>query len=302
MLRVDKPPLTPVLKNRLRYYQDKVNEGRYSGERAWRNFTQTERRHHGQNKPTVRALLTTTFHHKCAYCENRTPGQGNPIEHYEPKASNPDKMFVWDNLLWDCVTCNTGTKGHQMEYDAQGNPLLLNPCKPEDDPLSFLEIRVDPDRVNPRSLRGLGYLQSREGLTPDKQTRASYTIVKLGLNLEKLPSDRAKSIQLFLRNIFDLFDPERGPNFRAQAGRLSIRESLAAQLKPATPHLAAIRQMLYCEPAYIAIFYDTERYQCLLHALLDTLPELRPALDVWALGPADLSILAPHVRAWLEEQ
>ncbi|MEA3308747.1 MAG: hypothetical protein U9Q70_04440 [Chloroflexota bacterium] len=301
MLRVDKPSLTQVLKARLKHYQDKVNDGGYSVSQAWKNFTQTEGRHKKLNQPTVRALLAQTFHYKCAYCENRTPARGNPIEHYEPKKSKPNKMFAWDNLLWACVTCNTGAKGRKMDYDAQGNPLLLNPCKPEDDPLSFLEISIAPQEVPPL-LRGLGHMSGRDGLTPDKQARASYTIVELGLNLEKLPSDRAKSIRLFLRNISGLFNPEQGPDFRAQSGMLPIRESLAKQLDPTTPHLAAIRQILYCEPAYIANFYDTENYQCLLHALLETLPELRPSSDVWALRPADLSILAPKVRDWLEEQ
>lgn len=56
-------------------------------------------------------------------------------EHFYPKSRYPGRMFLWENFLWCCKTCNT-EKLAVFPLDTSGNAVLLNPTR--DEPLDFL--------------------------------------------------------------------------------------------------------------------------------------------------------------------
>ncbi len=287
MLKVRKLPLDPTctLSKYLDSCQSNVDQGTWNVDQAWNNFTRTQNNwDHQQNKASTAKwkLSQKVFHEKCAYCERRAPLAGGDIDHYEPKHAHKDKMFKWDNFLWSCTACNRGNKKTKDDYNAQGIPLFLNPTSDADDPLCFIEIDLgfNGEKANLGKLYPLKTLPDPS----DPRIRADYTITELGLNDGKLPKDRARTLRDFLTTIRDLFAPEKGPDYQAPE-MLSIRESLLCLLDPSTPHQAAIRQILYCEPDFLQYFYDHETYPNLKEALLATLPELQPLLSQWALPP-----------------
>ena len=73
----------------------------------------------GVKSHTVRAILRSIFHNKCAYCEDTT--YKPEVEHYRPKGSVKEDSthpgyywlcYEWTNLLPACHSCNTdGGKG-----------------------------------------------------------------------------------------------------------------------------------------------------------------------------------------------
>ena len=78
----------------------------------------------------VKEALVEMFDNKCAYCESRMK-HASPahIEHYRPKNENkfPDQMFVWENWLLSCTTCNT-MKREKFPYCDDGQPCFINPA------------------------------------------------------------------------------------------------------------------------------------------------------------------------------
>lgn len=84
----------------------------------------------GYSATGVKKALYLGQHKKCAYCEQRTPSAGSPIEHYRPKdgADRHERgqsavrdvghywwlTWTWSNLLFSCVRCNG--RGHKANY------------------------------------------------------------------------------------------------------------------------------------------------------------------------------------------
>ncbi len=66
----------------------------YKGDRAskpqgkWRRF---------------HAVLRDRFHCLCAYCEETCPGE---VEHFQPQSKYPQMVYVWENWLFACHSCN----------------------------------------------------------------------------------------------------------------------------------------------------------------------------------------------------
>lgn len=98
------------------------------------------------NHPEVKAQLKEMFADKCAYCEHKTAvGYYGDIEHFRPKAVYPAHTFTWFNLLFSCAICNNAShKADSFPLDPDGNPLLIDPSDPADDPADHLEFRYDP--------------------------------------------------------------------------------------------------------------------------------------------------------------
>lgn len=65
---------------------------------------------------------------RCMYCEDSL---GTDIEHFYPKASFPERAFVWDNYLLACRHCNSNQKRDAFPLDAAGQPLLIDPSVDE---------------------------------------------------------------------------------------------------------------------------------------------------------------------------
>lgn len=98
------------------------------------------------NRAEVKNCLCEMCAGKCVYCEHATGvGYYGDIEHFRPKAVYPELTFTWTNLLFSCAICNNaGHKADHFPLDADGNPLLIDPSDPADDPANHLEFRYDP--------------------------------------------------------------------------------------------------------------------------------------------------------------
>ena len=268
MLKTQRPDLPTALQTELDNRQNAVNVGQAGGS-PWKDF----RDKHPESYKELKDILQAMFHHKCAYCESAHGTRH--IEHHWPKSSHPHnaykgtpvRMFVWDNLLLACGTCNGfECKASHMEWYNGNKPKLINPC--QDDPICYLDINLmegPPVRQ--------GFIWPRDGLDQDDSDRAEYTIRRLKLNQrDDLRQARARAIEIFLFLVYAL--SKLGPDCETPTGH-TVREVLLNRLDPSEPYLAAIRQILFSEPDYADL-----RQQ-----LLAQIPELEAKLDAWALPP-----------------
>jgi len=278
MLKTQRPDLPTVLQTGLDNRQNAVNGGQ-AGDSPWDDFSKHE------SRKELKEILETMFHHKCAYCES-THGTRH-IEHHWPKSPHPHnaykgtlaRMFVWDNLLLACGTCNGfECKASRMEWYDGDKPKLINPC--QDDPICYLDINLmegPPVRQ--------GFIWPGDGLDQDDSDRAAYTIRRLKLNQrDDLRQARARTIMEFLGWVCIL--REFGPDYEAPSG-YTVRERFLDMLDPSEPYLAAIRQIFFSEPDYADL-----RQQ-----LLAQIPELKAKLDAWALPPQGCTENSPIVSS-----
>jgi uncharacterized protein (TIGR02646 family) len=110
--------------------------GRLQSTEHWKRHRSTK---------SIRALFTTLQQmagkrQRCMYCVDSL---GADIEHFWPKTSYSDRMYVWENLLLVCTDCGR-KKGAQFPLTRQGEPLLIDPSA--EDPWNFLDF--DPDTGN----------------------------------------------------------------------------------------------------------------------------------------------------------
>jgi len=277
MLKTQRPDLPTALQTELDNRQNGVNAGQ-AGDSPWKDF-----REHGPCEE-LKKILQAMFHRKCAYCEGVDASQ---IEHYWPKSSAPQnagkgtpaKMFVWDNLLLACGTCNGfECKASRMEWYDGDKPKLINPC--QDDPICYLDINL----MEGPQVRW-GFILPRAGLCQDDSDRAEYTIRRLKLNQrDGLRQARARAIENFLFLVYAL--SKLGPDCETPTGH-TVREVLLNRLDPSEPYLAAIRQIFFSEPDYADL-----RQQ-----LLAKIPELKAKLDAWALPPQGCTENSPIVSS-----
>ncbi len=80
---------------------------------------------------------------RCMYCVD---SHGCDIEHFRPKATFPEWMYRWNNLLLCCTECGR-LKGAQFPM-AGGKPLLLNPAV--DEPWQHLDFDPATGNFSPR--------------------------------------------------------------------------------------------------------------------------------------------------------
>ncbi len=89
-------------------------------------------------------VLFKVFRNKCAFCESKmkhvSPAH---IEHYRPKEKDqfPELMFVWENWLLSCPTCNAN-KGTKFPL-CDNEPCFLDPTvENPDEHLDFLRAQI----------------------------------------------------------------------------------------------------------------------------------------------------------------
>ncbi len=68
------------------------------------------------------------------YCVD---SHGADIEHFRPKATFPDQMYAWTNMLLCCTECGR-IKGNAFPLDPKDRPLLVNPST--EDPWDHLDF------------------------------------------------------------------------------------------------------------------------------------------------------------------
>jgi uncharacterized protein (TIGR02646 family) len=282
MLKVQRPLLPASLQDDLARRQAAVDNGT-AGDSPWKEFRAYERKQALRSQPTVKAILIKMFHGKCAYCESKG---ARDIEHYWPKSphaqnvhrGSPAVMFRWDNLLWACHICNGfECKASRMEWNAQGEPKLLNPCTPGHDPFCHIEITLNME--GPQF--ALGWMEPYDNLNLTAYSRAEYTIRRLKLNhRDELRQGRAKTIRDFFGWLKVL--RELGPDYEAPLG-YTVRQRFVEFLDPTEPYLASVRQILITVPA-------------LGQELLNLLPELATLFTSWALPPDDCRELEEYAQ------
>lgn len=80
---------------------------------------------------------------RCMYCSD---SHGTDIEHFWPKVTYPERMFVWANLLLCCTPCGRH-KGNRFPVQ-DGESLLIDPTI--DDPWDFLDFDPATGNLTPR--------------------------------------------------------------------------------------------------------------------------------------------------------
>jgi uncharacterized protein (TIGR02646 family) len=83
----------------------------------------------------IRSALETmaSGRSRCMYCEDSL---GTDIEHFWPKATYPERAFLWSNYLLACSHCNSNLKRTLFPLDVRDEPLLIDPTV--DDPAKQL--------------------------------------------------------------------------------------------------------------------------------------------------------------------
>ena len=133
MRRIVRTPLPGATRTALERRQANANAKRANGslniESEWKSARQT--------KPlkTAHGVLRTMAgqRERCMYC---CDSHGTDIEHFRPKANNPDRMFQWPNLLLSCTECGR-FKGNRFPLE-NGIPKLVDPTA--EDPWQFLDF------------------------------------------------------------------------------------------------------------------------------------------------------------------
>lgn len=128
-------PTEKALRQRQTKVYDKWTAGALNVQKEWNGAR--------KSKP-IRTTLQTLkamvgARERCMYCGD---SHGTDIEHFWPKASYPEKMFLWANLLLCCTECGR-FKGEQLPL-LDGVPQLVDPTA--EDPWDFLDF--DPATGN----------------------------------------------------------------------------------------------------------------------------------------------------------
>ncbi|WP_212005430.1 HNH endonuclease [Chitinophaga sp. HK235] len=125
----------------------------------------------------------------CAYCENLlTDGIVMDIEHKLPKASFPDVMVDWDNLVVSCKACNQSNKGNNPKqvFGAQriiyGN--LLDPKN--------LDIRIETNLVPQENETLESFCDELKEISEDHVYDKVNKLLKLG---EEITKDEKEEIE-----------------------------------------------------------------------------------------------------------
>ncbi len=110
---------------------------------------------------------------------------GTDIDHFRPKSIWPVSAFVWENYLLACSHCNSNLKRTQFPLLPSGDPALLDPTDPLDDPRRHLLFRPTDgefDACGPRGPESIRVFGLNDRASPRKlpQGRRA-TLVKLQL-------------------------------------------------------------------------------------------------------------------------
>lgn len=191
MLQLPNLSLPETAQDKLDSWQNKINSiGDYAErvKKAKKSFA----RYNKSNNSTfreVRQVLTKMCCgcRRCGYCEDSVADE---VEHIKPKDIYPEAVFLWENYLYACGTCNSPknnkyavfsyTTGKLTEVSRKrgavviepeaGDPVLIDPRT--EDPLKFMEI----------DLRGTFWFSASHPPDSRNYQRANYTIEVLRLN------------------------------------------------------------------------------------------------------------------------
>ena len=137
----------------------------------------------GTTKKEVKNSLMNEQGYICCYCERRLTDDGSHIEHFNPRSNNAFNPLDYANMLCSCQNrLEQGEPRHcgNLKGDWFDDQLLVSP--------------LDPDCEVHFAYTADGNI--KPAMKSDAAARM--TIVKLGLNINKLKALRKKAIEPFL--------------------------------------------------------------------------------------------------------
>jgi uncharacterized protein (TIGR02646 family) len=131
----------------------------------------------------------------CAYCEGSLEA-GSHIEHFAKCSSYRDRTFEWNNLFGSCSREDCCGHYKDSDHNRYSNSSLQDLIKPDvDDPWEFLVFGSD------------GKVSVRDGLSPEKRTKAQTTIDVLHLDASCHTPERI-SKYFFVRDILLMIEED----------------------------------------------------------------------------------------------
>lgn len=147
MRRITRPDLPKATATQLAKEQEAADKKRHEGTLVPDAYWKLARQRNTIKKEVLSALQAMAgSRERCMYCSD---SHGTDIEHFWPKATYPEKMFLWNNLLLCCTPCNRDKI--QLFPIANGAPLLVDPTT--DDPWDFLDFDPRTGNIVPRFSR-----------------------------------------------------------------------------------------------------------------------------------------------------
>lgn len=200
MLRLHDPGVDARTKQGLDRYQAEVDRaGDYAAQvcRGVALFTRYNRPNNGVFRVVRRQLAQMCAGaRRCGYCEDSA---GDEIDHFRPKTLYPEQVFVWDNYLPSCGSCNR-RKGRCFAVMIEGRVVSVGRRfgAPVMKPAAGPAVLVDPRTEEPLRILMLELVDTfrfvpRDDLGTTDEERARYTIETLQLNREVLTMARREA-------------------------------------------------------------------------------------------------------------
>ncbi len=239
MIRIHRTPLPPNINEHLQSLTDELLKDGLDGKKArakWGNAKAARKQ--------VRSCLDAMAMgiKACMYCGDHLSAD---VDHFEPVAQAPHRVFDWLNHLLACAHCNSHQKRDQFPRDENGMPLLVDPSA--EDPHDHLMLTLATGQYECLTRRG------------------EVTISVFGLNRDDLIDARASAFEV-MRSVL----LERVRHFHA--GNITRANRLTKALFD-QPFIDVLYTMLRHR--------DHPRAALLLggHDVVDALAD--PVLDLW---------------------
>lgn len=133
---------------------------------------------------------------RCMFCGD---SRAADVEHFWPKSTFPERLFVWQNLLWVCNPCNR-QKGTKFPRTLEGEPLLIDPTSRA--PWVHLYFVPETGQVVPRVSPATG--------EEDAWGRATTDPGLLPLNIESVTESRVRAWRALTRAVRQFIASDHG--------------------------------------------------------------------------------------------
>ena len=233
MIQVPSRDLSAAAGEALKRYQAEVDSETDFGRRVELAVERFRRRNRKRN-PVFRQVRRTLASmcsgaQRCMYCEDSAADE---VEHHRPKHLYPEQVFVWENYLYACGSCNSPKNSSFAVFTAGG--LRVDLARRRDQtavqPAIGDPVLLDPRIENPLDYIMLDILGSTFWFVPTPAPRsreferASYTIQLLRLNeRDHLPVARGEAYESYRARLVE-YVHERD----ARAGQSPLRRMIRA--------------------------------------------------------------------------
>lgn len=122
--------------------------------------------------------VSNAFFSLCGYCEETCKGE---VDHFRPKSKFPERVYLWDNWVLACHTCNAKKSEH---WPSGG---YVDPCatSPRARPESYFAFDTKTGEILPKS-----------GLSAARRRKSARMIDDLGVNAYYHLKKRAQWLRL----------------------------------------------------------------------------------------------------------